>query len=251
MPRNAQFAMLAGVAIVAGSSFAGAAQVNDTTLRTYDSVDGDFISGNGIQIDHFAQDTENGVSVAVKPRNRDIPGQPESVSGNHYVVGAGQSSNAPARPQLAFDIQFDSGASSSDYYLKLMVDFNPAVGNTNPADFAVVQGNISDVWAHTDGYFTTDQTNSNTSPTIHAWNNPSKTVISNTTNLTFLPAPAGWTYDSSATGEYQITLEAYSPDGNTLLATTTAFAEVPEPASLALVGIGGVGLLMRRRRKTA
>ena len=103
-------ACLAAAAVAAGLFVSSARAATPTNVRVDDSVNNDLITGNGNQIDNFQQDTENGVTVSIKPRNRDISfgGEPTAIiGGDHYIVQAGQSANNPARPQLVFDYQFD------------------------------------------------------------------------------------------------------------------------------------------------
>jgi len=251
------------VAAVAGL-LASSAYSAVSNVRVYDSVDNDLISGNGNQIDNFQQDTENGVTVSIKPRNRDIAfgGEPTSIfGGNHYVVQPGQSSNNPARPQLVFDYQFDPGTgagSDQNYVLQLDIDYNPAAGVANFATVKLpIHGDhtnaIVDGWDETDGYFTNGQTNNNASPTAHAWTDASVAyAVSNTSNLSFAPqslsaAALAFPYNSSANGEYELVITAFAADGTTQLAQTFAYANVPEPVSLGLLGMSTLALIRRRR----
>jgi len=233
-----------------------------TNVRVIDSVNNDLITGNGNAIDNFQQDSSNGVTVSIKPRNRDIAfgGEPTAiVGGDHYIVQPGQSANNPARPQLVFDFQFDPGTganSNQNYFLQLDIDYDPAAG---AADFATVKlpihGTPPNSWDSTDGYFLNGQTTSNTSPTLHAWNDPNVAyVVSNTSNLAFAPqslsqAAIDHPYNSSAAGEYELRITAFAADGTTQLATATAFAVTPEPGSALLFGLGAAATVLRRRRK--
>jgi hypothetical protein len=258
--------MLIGAAIAAatGMLVSSARAATPTNVRVFDSVNNDLISGNGNQIDNFQQATGNGATVSIKPRNRDIAfgGEPTAiVGGDHYIVQAGQSANNPARPQLVFDYQFDPGTgvgSGQNYVLQLDIDYDPAIG---ASDFATVKlpihGAVGSAWDSTDGYFLNGQTNSNTSPTAHAWNDGSVAyVVSNTSNLSFLPqsgsqAAIDHPYNSSASGEYELRITAFAEDGVTQLASATAFAVVPEPATVGVLGLLGCGALARRRRARA
>jgi hypothetical protein len=239
--------------LLASAAPVHAVQVLNSTVDVYDVTDGDLIAGSGIPINGFVQDNAaatQSVSVAVKPRDRDT-GQANIVVGNHYVVDPGQATNNPARPNLAFDFQFDPGLdNATNYQLRLSVDFNPALGNANPNDFTVIQMPIFggagplDGWDDTDGYFTSKD---------RPWNDDAVPyVVSNTTNHTFLPGSINFpTYNSNTLAEYEIRLEALDAAGLNVLASATAFANVvPEPASLGLAGIAAVaGLAMRRRAR--
>jgi hypothetical protein len=245
-------------AFIVGSIFASVApahavQLFNQNVDVYDVTDNDLIAGSGVPINGFVQDSVlpiQSVSVAVKPRDRDT-GQPSNRSGNDYYVGPGQATSNVNRPNLAFDFQFDPGLDgSTNFQLRLSLDFNPAVGNNAAGDFTVVQlpifggGGPLDGWDDTDGDFTTKD---------RPWNDDLVPyVISNTTNHTFLPGSVNFpTYNSNTLGEYEIRLEALDPTGTLVLASATAFAQVvPEPASMLLLGMSTLGsLLVRPRRK--
>lgn len=229
--------------------------VNDTSVPVTTATN-TFISGTGIQIDHFHVDSEpatvgaQNLSVSLKARNRDVPGEPDNVSGNVYTVQKGPSAN-PARPQLAIDLQFDPGAdNTTNYLLRLSVDFDPSLAGTA---FSVTSLNIhgTGAWDDTDGYFLNGFRGNGLTPTAGAWNTATVPyVVSNTTNLGFLVAPPGFTYDQNAFADYTVRLEVLDPTGTTVLANSEIVAHVvPEPASMSLVGIGGVLSLFGRRRR--
>lgn len=256
---NVRFLSFA-VAAAAASVYvlpASAAQVNDTYIDVYKSNPAkDFISGSGIQGDRFVVDSEpalagaTNLSVALKPRNRDVPGEPDFVAGNVYTVQAGSSTSNPARPEAVIDFQFSPGAdATSNYQLRLSVDFDPGAGTAYSVVQAPIHGGATP-WDASDGYFL-----NGTGGNLYnsGWNDASVPyVISNTTNLSFLTAPPGFTYDRNAFGDYDVKLEVLDPTGTNVLASANAVAHVvPEPSNLLLLGIGGAGTLLRRRRRVA
>jgi hypothetical protein len=250
--------LLASAALVAAS----AARADDfnATIDVYNTSGPEFISGSGVPINGFVQESfpappifpiPNTVSVALKPRDRDTGQAPHA--GNVYTVNAGLSSDFPGITNLAIDFQFDPGVDGlTNFILRQSVDFDPAVGAT---DFAVITLPIFDAdgvpdatpdsWSDTDGYFTTNGGGG-------LWNDQTVPyVISNTTrqDFAFWSLLFGKSYDPNALGEYEYRLEAFDPTGTILLADVVAFAQVvPEPATLALMGVAGIAALAIRRK---
>jgi hypothetical protein len=224
---------------VAASAFAGPVDVRVHSTGTPP----EFISGTGIRPTNFTQSTGSGVTVAVKPRNRDpfYGGEANFIrDDNYYSVQPGQSAINVNRPQLAFDFQFDPGTDAvTNYVLQLDVDFDPTPGVAN---FSTTKMAIQGGWSATDGYFLLNSRKP-------VWNDVTVPyIVSNTTILPFLTAPAGApAYNSSTLGEYEIRLTAFAADGTTQLAQAAAFAVVPEPTTLAAIA-GASTLLVRRRR---
>jgi len=250
--------LLAAAATIGLAGIAQAVVTNNTNVDVHIAAGPEFIAGAGVPINGFVQDSvapvgsENTVSVALKARDRDN-GQANAISGNRYYVDPGFSSTNPAISNLAIDFQFDPGSSpASNYLLRLDVDFDPAYGAT---DFATITVPIFDAdstpdgtfdsWIDSDGYFTTNGGGG-------TWNDTSVPyVISNTTRQDFSfwgAAPFNKSYDPNAFGEYEYRLTVLDITGTNTLASVSAFAVVPEPASIGLLGIGAIALLRRVRR---
>ena len=258
-----KLALAAAVGTLALAGAASAADMFGQTVDVFNTNGPEFISGDGNPIGGFAQDSvapglvpANTVSVALRPRSRDIGpmGSPDIISTNRYSVAPGFSSSNPSVTNLVIDYQFDPGVDAvTNYVLRLSLDFNPAVGNTDAADFVVFEmpifGDANTAgWDGTDGYFTQTTAGAGVfSDTTVPY------VISNTTrqDFGFFSTLFGKSYDPNALGEYEYRLEAFLPAVNGVLgapiADITAFAVVPEPASLGLIGVAGLGLLRRRR----
>ena len=55
-------------------------------------------------------------------------------------------------------------------------------------------------------------------------------------------------FTPSVAGEYEIRLSAPNGDGNHVFVDNISIEEVPEPSSTALLGLGGLALILRRRK---
>lgn len=250
-------ALIAATSLGLASSALAVVTYN-TNVDVYDTTGPEFISGDGILINGFVQDSlspvasENTISVALKARDRDT-GQANGIVNNVYYVDPGYSSTTPAITNLAIDFQFDPGINSGspNYVLRQSIDFDPAVGST---DFAVITLPIYDAdgipdatldsWAETDGYFT--------NPGAGAWSDDTVPyVISNSTRMdfSFWSGVFGKSYDPNALGEYELRLEVLDPTATSVLASSTALAVVPEPSAIGLLGVGAIALLSRRPRR--
>ncbi|QDU90312.1 hypothetical protein Pla175_37150 [Pirellulimonas nuda] len=253
--------ILAGalVALLGAAPSAWAVTMTNVDVDVFDASGPEFIAGDGIPINGFVQDSVPGmgntVSVAVKARDRDT-GQPNAIVGNRYYVDAGLSTVVtPGVSNLAFDYQFDPGASGlTNYLLELSLDFDPAAGIADFVNFLLpvfdadgTPDALVDSWQETDGFFL--------NPGPGAWSDDSVGyVVSNSTRMDFgffsLP-PFSKMYDPNAVGEYEIRLRVYDITGATQLASANAFAVVgvPEPSSLALTGLLGMACVATWRRR--
>jgi hypothetical protein len=146
-------------------------------------------------------------------------------------TGISQTSPSPADPYATWNFAFYiAGADISDLSFLFEYDFDPAAGND-----ASTHGTIA-----FPGIAITD-------PTQNSWNLGMNFLAVAAPGLT----PPGGSFDPNAAGEYTFRLSAYgtAPSPAAQVAIRVNVVDVPEPASLALVGAALLGLAATRRRK--
>lgn len=235
---------LLSAAVLAALALGSAGLASADTVPVTKS-NGDFVPGTGILADNFTISTGTGrESVALKARDRDT-GQPLSISGTTYAVSPGLSTDAPGQTQFRFDFQFTPGA-ASNYWLQLMIDFDPTAGQ----DFVTLEGLVFGYWnGGGDSYLT--------NPGSGAWSdNTTPYLVANSSRLDFAfwSSYYGKSYDPNAPGTYDLVFSAYSADptnGGALLSSVSITAQVvPLPAAfwpgLAMLGILAVGGLRKK-----
>jgi hypothetical protein len=219
---------------------------------TKGNVTTDFIPGTAIPENQFTKDTAvTGETVAIKARNRDT-GVPIAVVGNRYFVSPGNDPSNSARTAWNFDFQFTPtvGKVATDYTYEVQADIDPGFGVTN---FVTVPVPASIVNAPMGDSFFPNGTGGNASgPGVYSYNGPwsdpiTPFVIANSENYKF-SFLAGSGFTNSDPGEYELRFTARDGVSNATVASVTAFAVVPEPASASLLILGAFGLIGRRRR---
>jgi len=138
---------------------------------------------------------------------------------------------------------------ATDYTYEIQFDTNPAAGVANFTTISVP--NTLTTGAIGDSYFPNGTGGQITAgPTYGyngAWSDATPWVIANSQNYAFSHF-LGSTFANNAYAEYDLVFTAKDAVTGLPVVSTSVVAVVPEPASVALIGLGGGALLLRRRR---
>jgi len=223
------------VAGVAGLVMAGVAQATTIEKSTRDALDTEFFPGSGnpntdFAITRITEDDGNVIEIGIKGKQRFVGQENVGGSGANYVVPTGYSVTSAG--DLSPDP--DSGLAWWNF------DFSVDLGDRSLAD-SMVGLRIED--PEGDEFLL---------PDFGSFMDQETSLIQNSWNIGFGFIEAGLgAFQPNLRGTYGISFTVSDFETETMFGTQAITVQVPSPATMALFGMGllGLGVAARRRRR--
>jgi hypothetical protein len=198
--------------------------------------------GTGNPNGGFTVDTENGIELGLRAKLRQSPNVINTPT-DVYTVPAGLQVGSPTHAAWNYEFSIDlaplgvsSGLNLGDiagFTTLTITDVTTGTTNTvNPLNY----------WADDSGF----------GPTVTTPESTGQWGAQNSENPLFSDFPLdsmSYSFNPYAEHTYEFELNVANPAGGGLLASDTIFVNVPEPTSIAMLGIGALTLLRRSRRR--